>query len=158
MSDENVEIVPAPARAVAQENVELLRAAVEALRADRSELDWEATLAGTWVELWHPKIEWDASTHPLPDLAGIYRGRAATLRWWRRWLDAWEAVQVEYELVEAGDRVVGLFHQRMRGHYTGIDVASGKYAMVFTFRDGLIVHAKFYARRSEALEAVGLSE
>ena len=36
-----------------------------------------------------------------------------------------EAVGVEYELVEAGDRVVGLFHQRMRGHYTGIDVASG---------------------------------
>jgi ketosteroid isomerase-like protein len=155
MSDE---IVAGPARAVPQENAELLRAALEALRADRSELDWEATLAGTWVELWHPKIEWDASRHPLPDLAGICRGREATLRWWRRWLDAWEAVQVEYELVEAGDRVVGLFHQRMRGHYTGIDVTSGNYAMVFTFRDGLIVHAKFYARRSEALEAVGLSE
>ena len=158
MGDKKVEIVPAPARAVSRENVELLRAAVDALRADRSELDWEATLAGTWVELWHPKIEWDASAHPLPDLAGIFRGREATLRWWRRWLDAWEAVEVEYELVEAGDRVVGLFHQRMRGHYTGIDVATGKYAMVFTFQDGLIVHAKFYARPSEALEAVGLSE
>ena|SRR5215207_2824684 len=97
-------------------------------------------------------------THPLPDLAGVYQGIEPTLRWWREWLVAWEAVQVEYELVEAGDRVVGLFHQRMRGHYTGIDVASGKYAMVFTFRDGLIVHAKFYARRSEALEAVGLRD
>jgi hypothetical protein len=30
--------------------------------------------------------------------------------------------------------------------------------MVFTFRSGLIVHAKFYGRQSEALEAVGLSE
>ena len=95
---------------------------------------------------------------PPPDLAGVYRGIDATLRWWAQWLDAWEAVRIEYELIEAGDRIVGLFHQRMRGHYTGIDVASGKYAMVFTFRDGLIVHAKFYARRSEALEAVGLSE
>jgi ketosteroid isomerase-like protein len=139
-------------------NVERLRGALEALAADTSEDDWEATLAGTWVELWHPKIEWDACNHPLPDLAGVYRGSEATLRWWRRWLDAWEAVQVEYELVEAGDRVVGLFHQKMRGHYTGIDVASGKYAMVFTFRDGLIVHAKFYARPSQALEAAGLSE
>jgi ketosteroid isomerase-like protein len=146
------------AAATSQRNVELLRAAVEALRADRSELDWEATLAGAWVELWDPKIEWDASTHPLPDLAGVYRGTEPTLRWWRHWLDAWEAVEVDYELVEAGDRVVGLFRQRMRGHYTGIDVASGSYAMVFTFRDGLIVHAKFYARPSEALEAVGLSE
>jgi hypothetical protein len=67
-------------------------------------------------------------------------------------------VQVEYELVDAGDRVVGLFHLRMRGHYTGIDMASGKYAMVFTFRDGLIVHAKFYGRQAEALEAAGLGE
>jgi ketosteroid isomerase-like protein len=158
MPDENVESVPPHATAVPHENVELLRAAVEALRADRSELEWEATLAGTWVELWHPKIEWDASAHPLPDLAGIFRGKEATLRWWRRWLDAWEAVQVDYELVEAGDRVVGLFHQQMRGHYTGIDVASGRYAMVFTFQNGLIVHAKFYARCSEALAAVGLTE
>lgn len=138
------------------QNVELLRAAVEALRADSSEHDWEATLAGAWVGLWDPDIEWDASTHPLPDLAGVYQGIEPTLRWWREWLAAWEAVQVDYELVEAGDRVVGLFQQRMRGHYTGIDVASGRYAMVFTFRDGLIVHAKFYRRRSEALEAVGL--
>ncbi len=141
---------------MSRENVEKLRAAVEALRADTSELDWEATLAGAWVELWDPAIEWDASTHPLPDLAGVYRGIGPTLRWWREWLAAWEAVRVEYELIEAGERVVGLFRQRMRGHYTGIDVASGKYAMVFTFRDGLIVHAKFYRRQSEALEAVRL--
>jgi ketosteroid isomerase-like protein len=139
-------------------NVERLRAALDALRSDTSEHDWEATLAGAWVELWDPDIEWDASTHPLPDLAGVYRGIEPTLGWWRQWLAAWEAVRVEYELVQAGDRVVGLFKQQMRGHYTGIDVVSGKYAMVFTFRRGLIVHAKFYARRSEALEAVGLRE
>ena len=139
-------------------NVERLRAALDALQADTSERDWEATLAGAWVELWHPQIEWDASTHPLPDLAGVYRGRDATLGWGRQWLAAWEAVRVEYELVEAGDRVVGLFHQRMRGAYTGIDVRSGKYAMVFTFRDGLLVHAKFYATQAEALEGVGLVE
>src|SRR5215208_1642431 len=80
-------------------NVERLRVALDALRADTSELDWEATLAGAWVELWDPDIEWDASTHPLPDLAGVYRGRDATLGWWRQWLAAWDAVRVEYELV-----------------------------------------------------------
>src|SRR5215216_3133290 len=143
---------------MSQENVEWLRAAVEALAADTSELEWKATLAGAWVELWDPEIEWAASTHPLPDLAGVYQGIQATLRWWRESLAAWKAVQVEYELIEAGERVVGLFHQRMSGHYTGIGVASGEYAMVFTFRNGLIVHAKFYARQAEALEAVGLSE
>ena len=141
---------------MSQENLERLRAAIEDLRGDTSELDWEATLAGAWVELWDPDIEWDASTHPVPDLAGVYKGIQPTLGWWREWLAAWEAVQVEYELVDAGDRVVGLFYQRMRGHHTGIDVASGNYAMVFTFRDGLIVHAKFYVRRSDALEAAGV--
>jgi pimeloyl-ACP methyl ester carboxylesterase len=141
---------------MAQENVERLRAALEALQGDSSAREWEGTLAGAWVELWDPEIEWDASTHPLPDLAGVYRGVEQTLGWWREWLAAWETVQVDYELVDAGDRVVGLFSQRMRGHYTGIDVVSGRYGMVFSFRDGLIVHAKFHPRPSEALAAVGL--
>ena len=136
--------------------MERLRAAIDTLQGDSSAREWEGTLAGAWVELWDPEIEWDASTHPLPDLAGVYRGVEPTLGWWREWLAAWEAVRVDYELVDAGDRVVGLFHQQMRGHYTGIDVASGRYGMVFTFRDGLIVHAKFHVRPSQALEAVGL--
>ena len=141
---------------MSRENVERLRAALEALQGDSSAREWEGTLAGAWVELWDPEIEWDASTHPLPDLAGVYRGVEQTLGWWREWLAAWETVQADYELVDAGERVVGLFSQRMRGHYTGIDVVSGRYGMVFTFRDGLIVHAKFHTRPSEALAAVGL--
>ena len=94
---------------MSQENVELLRAAVEASRAHTRESDWEGTLKGGLAELWDPDVEWDASTHPLPDLAGVYKGREAVLGWWRGWLAAWEPGQVEYELVDAGDRVVGLF-------------------------------------------------
>jgi hypothetical protein len=131
-------------------------AAVEALRADTSERDWEATARGAWVDMWDPEIELDASTHPLPDLAGVYWGREATLRWWREWLAAWEAVQVEYEPVDAGGRVFGLFHPRMRGHYTGIDMASGRYAMVFTFPDGLIVYAKVLRQAVRSPRSVGL--
>jgi ketosteroid isomerase-like protein len=143
---------------MSRENVEMLRAALEASGAGTSDSDWKGTLTGGLAELWDPEIEWDASTHPLPDLAGLYQGREAVLRWWREWLAAWEAGQFEYELVDADDRVVGLFDARMRGRSTGIELASGKYAMVFTFRNGLIVHARFYGRRSEALEAVGLAE
>jgi pimeloyl-ACP methyl ester carboxylesterase len=141
---------------MSQADMERLRDAIDALQGDTSARQWEGTLAGSWVELWDPEIEWDASTHPLPDLAGVYHGVEATLGWWREWLAAWEAVRVEYELVDAGERVVGLFNQQLRGHYTGIDVASGRYGMVFTFRGGLIVHAKFHVRPSEALQAVGL--
>ena len=141
---------------MSQEDVERLRAAIETLQGDSSAREWEGTLAGTWVELWDPGIEWDASTHPLPDLAGVYHGIEPTLGWWREWLAAWEVVRVEFELVDAGERVVGLFNQQMRGHYTGIDVVSGRYGMVFTFRHGLIVHAQFHRRPSGALQAVGL--
>lgn len=39
-------------------NVERLAAGLGALRNDARVLDWEATLAGAWVEPWDPKIEY----------------------------------------------------------------------------------------------------
>ena len=143
---------------MSQGNVELLRAAVEASRAATRENEWNGTLTGGLAELWDPEIEWDMSSHPLPDLAGVYQGREAVLLWWGEWLAAWKTAQIEYKLVDAGDRVVSLVDQRMRGRSTGIEVPSGKYAVVFTFRDGLIVRGTFYGRWSEALEAVGPAE
>ena len=140
---------------MSQENVELFRAQIEGFltsgdlgRNDRLKL----------ADLYHPEIEWDASESPVPDIGGVYRGKDAVLRFWREWLAAWEAVEFEYELVDAGDRVVLLVDQRMRGRSTGIEVLIGKYAQVATFRDGLMVHWKLYMSQEEALEAVGLSE
>ena len=92
------------------------------------------------------------------DISGVYRGRDAVQRFWREWLAAWETIRFEYELVDAGDRVVQLFDLRMRGRSTGIEVPFGKVAWVYTFRDGLMVHQKLYMSQAEALEAVGLSE
>jgi hypothetical protein len=92
------------------------------------------------------------------DVSGVYRGADAVRRFWREWLAAWEALQFDYELVDAGERVVMLFDLRMRGRSTGIEMPFGKVAWVYTFRDGLIVHQKLYMSQSEALEAVGLSE
>src|SRR5690349_19519471 len=106
---------------------------------------------------WEPGIGC-ACPAGLPDIRGINRGTEAVRQWWREWLAAWEVVQFEYELVDAGDNVVALIDQRMRGRSTGIEVPMGKYAHVYTFKDGLIVHWKLYESQSEALEAVGLSE
>ena len=80
------------------------------------------------------------------------------LGWWQEWLAAWETLRFEYELIDAGDSVVMLLSQRMRGRSTGIEVPMGNYAHVATFKNGRIVHWKFYGSQSEALEAVGLSE
>src|SRR5919109_520383 len=89
--------------------------------------------------------------HPVP-------GTDAVRQFWREWLAAWEALRFEYELVDAGERVLMLFDLRMRGRSTGIEMPFGKVAWVYTFRDGLIAYNKFYMSQSEALEAVGLSE
>ena len=140
---------------MSQENVELFRAQIEGFLTS-GDLGGKDRLK--LADLYHPEIEWDVSESPVPDIGGVYRGKDAVLRFWRQWLAAWEAVEFEYELVDAGDRVVLLVDQRMRGRSTGIEVPIGKYAQVATFRDGLMVHWKLYMSQEEALEAVGLSE
>ncbi len=69
-----------------------------------------------------------------------------------------ETLEFEYHLVDAGDRVVMLLEQRMRGRSTGIEVSLGKYAQVATFRDGLIFRWKLYLSQAEALKPAGLRE
>ncbi len=139
--------------------MELVRAAVEDFIAGKSEFDAEGTLTRiAGEEIYDPEIEWDASEAAVLDIGGVYRGRDAVRRWWGEWLAAWETVEFEYELVDAGDRVVVLLDQRMRGRSTGIEVAFGKYAQVATFRDGRMVHWKLYLSQADALEAAGMAE
>ena len=147
---------------MSQENVELVRGAFEDYLAGKSEFDAEGMLTKMNSEdLWDPDIELDAtmtspSGNTLPDAGGIYRGVEAARRWWREWLAAWEIIEFEYELVDAGDHVVALIDQRMRGRSTGIEMPFPKYAHVITLRNGLFVRWKFYLSQSEALAAVGL--
>jgi ketosteroid isomerase-like protein len=143
---------------MSQENVERVQQIMEDFRAGKSEFDAEGMLTKIVGEdLMHPDIEWDASEAPF-DLSGTFRGVEAVRHFWREWLAAWETLEFEYELVDGGDRVVVLLDQRMRGRTTGIDVPLGRYAQVYTFRDGLIVHWKVYASQAKALEASGLRE
>jgi hypothetical protein len=128
-------------------NVERLRVAHEEFLAGKSEFG---------AEFLDPEVEWDASEAPIPDIAEVYRGIEGVRRFWREWLAAWETVQFEYELIDAGDSVVALIDQRMRGRSTGIEVPMGKYAQVYTFRDSLLVNCKFYTSQLDALEAAGL--
>jgi hypothetical protein len=86
------------------------------------------------------------------------QGAGSRARVLARWLDAWGTFDFEYELVDAGDRVVMLVDQRTRGRSSAIEVPWAKYAQVATFRDGLMVHWKMYASQSKALEDVGFSE
>ena len=117
---------------MSQENVEVWREQIEALRAGASApFDQEATIS-KMARVWDPEIELDVSEAPALDLGGVRRGKAA-VRQWREWFAAWETLQIECEMVDAGDRVVMLLDLRMRGRSTGIEVPLGKHAWVATF-------------------------
>ena len=144
---------------MSQENVEIVRAAVQDFIAGKTEFDADGALTRmAGEELWHPDIELDVPEAVVPEMRGVFRGKEAVRRWWSEWLGAWETVEFEYELLDAGDRVVVLIDQRMRGRSTGIEVSRGRYAQVGSYRDGLMVHWRFYGDQTEALEAVGQSE
>ncbi len=142
---------------MSEENVKRWRAQVEELRAGTSaQFDQEAAIS-KMAEVWDPEIELDVSEAPGVGLGGVRRGTAAVWQWWQEWFAAWETLQFEYELIDAGDRAVMLLDLRMlRGRSSGIDVPMGKHAWVTTFRDGLMIHTKLYMSQAEALEAAGL--
>jgi ketosteroid isomerase-like protein len=113
------------------------------------------------LQLVDADIEWDASrlTEMIPDLAGIYRGRGGVRTYWRRWFEAWSALEFEFELRDAGDEVVALIrNQRQWGRHTGICTKLPPYAQVFTLRHGRLVRWRTFPDQASALKAVGLEE
>jgi ketosteroid isomerase-like protein len=75
------------------------------------------------------------------------------------WLDSFEGLHADIEdYIDAeGDRVFTWARWTGRGRGSGID-AEWWLATVFTLRDGRVIRAEEFFDRTEALEAVGLSE
>jgi hypothetical protein len=142
---------------ITRENVDTWRASIEDVRAGirGGQRDWETTIS-KMAELWDPDIKLDVTEAQTLDATGVYRGIAAVEGWWREWFAAWETLRFEYQLLDAGDRVVWLLDLRMRGRSTGIEVPLGEHAWVAAFKDGLIVAQRLYMSQSDALKAVGL--
>jgi ketosteroid isomerase-like protein len=136
---------------MSQENVEVVRRVIEA--HDRG--DFATVLAA-----YDPGIEW----HLARALAGfdfepVYHGHEGVRAFWRQWFAAWETASFKYEeFIDAGDSVVTILSQRMRGRTSGIELEWNSYAQVWTIQDGKIVRVEFFPTRSEALEAAGLRD
>ncbi len=144
--------------AMSEENVETWRANIEGQLAELAAgTSPEATIP-KMAELWDPDVELDATEAAVLDLNAVYRGADAVRQFWQEWFSAWETLRFDYELVDAGERVLMLLDMQMRGRSTGIEMPFGKFAWVGTFRDGLLVSVKLYMSQSEALEAAGLRE
>ena len=131
---------------MSQENVETVRAALEALNTG----DIDAALNDA-----APDFEWDFS-RSIGTVPGVYR--LDQMRgFFDNFAEAWESVRWEAEeFIEAGDHVVTPITTHARGR-EGVEVQA-RGAWVWTFRDGAIARICFYQERQEALEAAGPSE
>jgi ketosteroid isomerase-like protein len=87
-----------------------------------------------------------------------HRGREAYVRSLRKLTDTWDDFRIEpEELFDLGERIVVFVRWRGRGHASGIPLDQ-PLAYVGIVRDGQLARTEVYAKRHEALEAVGLSE
>jgi ketosteroid isomerase-like protein len=148
-------------RAMSQENVELVRGLLPSPDTDLVALFREEATATALAEAVAPLFheDFEAVVQDWAPGQGVrYAGLQGLRAAWLDWLDPWESYRTEVEnLIDAGDDVVALV--RDHGRRAGMAVEVGLVgASVWTVRDGKIAKAIFYPNRSEALEAVGLSD
>ena len=131
---------------MSQENVEIVKAAIEAWNRE----DWDTALQNA-----APGFEVDMSraVGPVSGVLDLAQLRLVLVDF----AEHFESVRIEpHEFIEAGDLVVvpWTLHVRGRG---GIEAAS-RVAIVWTIRNGAIERFTMYQERQDALEDLGLSE
>src|ERR1041384_7662523 len=134
------------------ENLEIARQAHEAFnRPDLGVFDLDA-----FYRLADPDLVVDWSRSGGLE-AGVYRGEAASRRFWSTFFESFERVVVEpLEFIEHGESVVIPHHLHAWGR-DGVEVDAHS-TVVLTIRDGRIIEMRLYRQIAEALEAVGLEE
>jgi len=108
------------------------------------------------AELWDPDISYRAAEGAIDD-AGELRGPDAVRRYVQDWFDMFDDLSgVAEELIDVGDdRVVAVVRMTGRAKVSGIETDI-RFSVVYTLRDGKIVHGREYMEKEQALESVGL--
>jgi ketosteroid isomerase-like protein len=138
---------------VSEENVELVRRAIEAF----NRRGVESLISGGFYS---PEIVFDLSSAGIPG-AGVYHGLDEVRAFFEEdWFGAfpfeeWE-IDVE-ELIDNGDQVIVMTRQRGRGASSGV-AAELELANIFTLHGAEIVRLEVYRDRERALEVAGLEE
>jgi ketosteroid isomerase-like protein len=142
------------ARAMSEENVEIVRQIIATNRAEyrNDEARIEAFLA-----LWDPNCEYTSVVAAVEPRT--YRGHDGLRRYPADMADSWADWRSEVEeIIDAGlDTVFATIHTRITGKQSGVAL-DARLAMVFVFSAGKVLRARTYLDRREALEAAGLSE
>jgi ketosteroid isomerase-like protein len=136
------------ARAMSQENVEIVR----------REYEFFNRTGELTAERYHPEFEFhDFEGAPQP----VRRGFEEWRNWARDVAEAFgEFVLEPQELVDVGEQVVAVVLMRGRGKGSDVNLQhlQTPFAVVWTLRDGKVIRGAVFRSKSEALEAVGLSE
>jgi ketosteroid isomerase-like protein len=138
---------------MSQENVKLVRRAYEVFNQGGPE-------AMISAGMWSPEIVFDFSPSGIPGL-GVYHGNDEVRAFFDEdWFGAfpfeeWEVVLDE--LIDHGDQVIAMHHQRGRGASSGV-ATQLEQGMIYTLRGGQIVRVEIYGDQQTALEAAGLSD
>ncbi len=131
--------------------VEIVRRAHEAFNRPDGLFDLDALYREADPEL---VVDWSRSAGLE---AGIYRGEAATRRFWSTFFEAFERVTVEpLEFIGCGESVVVPHHFRAWGRQ-GVEVDAHS-AVVFTVREGRLVEMRLYRDTEDAIDSVGSAE
>jgi ketosteroid isomerase-like protein len=128
---------------MSQENVEVVRASIEAFQRG----EYETSLS---------YYSEDVVFHPL--VAGPYHGRRGVVEQMAVWMEEFDNYWFEgEEFIDAGDKVVLFWRHGGDGKASGVPVAA-EGGTVFSVERGRITHAWVYLDRAKALEAAGLRE
>jgi ketosteroid isomerase-like protein len=138
---------------VSQENVEVVRRAIEANRSDDVEAVVEALVA-----ISDPSIEYTSVMAAVESTT--YRGHDGIRRYVSDLADSWGERRMEAEEVFEvdGDTVVAVFRTHTVGRRQRGRGRVAPRAAVFALSQGKLTRARTYPNRDEALEAVGLQE
>ena len=133
-----------------RENVELVRREVYEAFIENGVFNYEFL---------DPEIEW-RGPRGFPDLAAPHYGHDGVRRYMEKLSEAIEDYQmVPEEFIDAGtDQVLVFSREGGRGAGSGAEVQTHPTAHVWTIRDGKAIRMQSYWERSDAIEAVGLSE
>jgi ketosteroid isomerase-like protein len=132
---------------MSQENVEIVRRAIEVFNRDGP----EAVTA-----FFDPEVEW----HDLPEQpdAGVHHGRAGFLEAVEQFSGGFEDYRVVVDEIFAhDDQVVTNHRSAARGGASGATFEQ-RGAGVWTLRNGFIARVEWFGTQREALKAVGLEE
>ena len=115
----------------------------------------------TPFEVYAEDIVWDVSNSGLRAALiekPVYHGHEGVRQFWRESLSVFGEVDFDVEeLIDAGDQVLAVIHEREVGRASGVPVETSHLA-VWTLAGGKVIRMQIFDDRRAAERAAGLSE